>query len=64
MSILWTIALVIMLGAAYAWGYDNGQNRQPSEQAWLALEMYKQDSFMAYKRWKDERSRSHDIPDA
>ena len=62
MSILWNIALVIMLGTAYAWGYDNGQKQQPSEQAWLELEKYKQDSFMAYQRWKEERSQGHDVP--
>lgn len=64
MSILWTIALVIMLGAAYAWGYDNGKEYRPTDQAWLELEKYKFDKFYEYERWLEERRGGRDVPNA
>ncbi len=66
MSILWTIALVIMLGAAYAWGYDNGQNKagQLDADRALELEKYRCDKFYDHERWLEERRGGRDVPNA
>lgn len=66
MNILWTIALVIMLGAAYAWGYDNGQNKagQLDADRALELEKYKYDKFYELERWREERRGGRNVPNA
>ena len=68
MSIWWTIALVIMLGVAYAWGYDNGKNNDQGAQLdaerALELEKYKFDKFYEHERWLEERRSDHALPDA
>lgn len=64
MDFLWFAALVIVLAAAYAWGYDNGQDRQLDADRELELQKYKWDRFYEHQRWKEERKASHDLPDA
>lgn len=66
MNILWTIALVIMLAVAYAWGYDNGQNKagQLDADRALELEKYRLDMFYEHERWLEERRGGRDVPNA
>lgn len=64
MDFLWFAALVIVLAAAYAWGYDNGQDRQLDADRELELRKYSCDKFYEFQRWKEERKASHDLPDA
>jgi hypothetical protein len=65
-SFVWFVALAIMLAAAYAWGYDNGQNMagQLGADRVLELEKYKYDKFYELERWREERKAKHDNPDA
>lgn len=64
MSFIWFIALVITHAAAYAWGYDNGEDRQLDADRELELKKYACDRFYEHQRWKEERKASHDLPDA
>lgn len=64
MSILWTIALVIMLAVAYAWGYDNGKAGQLDADRALEFEKYKYDKFYEHERWLEERRGGRDVPNA
>lgn len=65
MNFLWFAALVIVLGAAYAWGYDNGQAVHMDADRELELKKYSYDKFYEHERWKEERKDRHDgIPNA
>lgn len=62
MQIVWSIALMIVTGVAYYWGYSNGAEQRLSEEAQLDLEKYKYDVFYAHERWKEERKYKHELP--
>lgn len=64
MEMIRMIALLIVIGVAYYWGYSNGEEQAQvlSEEAMLDLEKYKYDVFYAHERWKEERKISDDVP--
>lgn len=62
MDIAWFIALLILVVAAYAWGYDNGRASQMDADQEMELEKYRLDRFYEHERWLEERKDKHEIP--
>lgn len=54
------VILVIVSALAYFWGYANGENIEPSEEAWIEVEKYDIDSHYEYMRWLQERKDHRD----
>lgn len=75
MNTIWLCALLIIIGVAYLWGYENGKEQELSAEARISLERYKidkyfdcelkkiaMDKYNELERWKEERRKGHDVP--